>query len=89
MRSRGLTIASAVLGLVGLALVVVESIEAIRRVAFSTLDSVLLYVGLGVFVIAAVMMTAVLSDDAQRPDPPAAGSETQAPEASLEEPASS
>jgi hypothetical protein len=72
MRSRGLIIASAVLGLIGFALVIVESVEALRRIAFSTLDSILLYAGLGAFVMAAVMLTAAMSDVSERAESGAA-----------------
>jgi hypothetical protein len=62
MRSRGLAITAAALGLIGVVLVVLESIEALRSVALSTLNSSLLYVGLGACVIAAVLALANADD---------------------------
>jgi hypothetical protein len=58
MRTRGPAVTAATLGLIGLVLVVIESIQALRGVALSTLDLTLLYVGLGACVIAAAVTLA-------------------------------
>jgi hypothetical protein len=67
MRSRGLAITAAALGVIGLVLVVIESIEALRSVVLSTLDASLLYVGLGACVIAAVLTLANADDPGPAP----------------------
>jgi hypothetical protein len=61
MRGRGLTITPAVLGPIGLALLVFEAVQTLRSVVLGTLGTTLLFVGLGLVLIAAAMSVAVVS----------------------------
>lgn len=76
MRSRGLTITTAALAVVGLALLGFETAEALRSVALGTTGTVLLYLGLGLALIAAGLTVVDLTT---APAPDAAG-ETPVPE---------
>lgn len=61
MSGRGLTIAPVVLAVIGLGLLAFETIQALRSVVIGTVGDVLLYVGVGLFVLAAVLVVVDLS----------------------------
>jgi hypothetical protein len=50
-----------VVGLVGLVLVAFETVQSMRSVAINTLGTTLLFVGVGLFVLAAVMVVVSLT----------------------------
>jgi hypothetical protein len=56
MRGRGLTISTGVLALIGLALLVFESVQAMRGQVLGTVGTTLLFVGLGLIVVAGVLL---------------------------------
>jgi hypothetical protein len=62
---RGLTITPAVLAPIGLALVVFESVQALRSVKLQGLGQVLLFGGLGLLVVAATLVVVSLWIDAE------------------------
>jgi uncharacterized membrane protein len=72
MSGRGLTIAPAVLAIVGLGLLAYESIQALRNVVIGTSGNIVLYVGVGLFVLAAVLVVIDLttSDETTADDIP-------------------
>ena len=80
MQSRALTVTSVVLGAVGLALLAVEAERAMRSVVIGTLGTVLLFVGLGLTVIAAAMVVISLTISPSDPTPPTASTAPAAPE---------
>jgi uncharacterized membrane protein len=65
MSGRALSVAPLVLAVVGLGLLAYETVQALRKVVIGTTGDILLYVGLGLFVIAAVLLVVDLttSDD--------------------------
>jgi hypothetical protein len=68
-----LNLAAAVLGIAGLGLLGFETAEAMRSVAITTVGTTLIFVGLGLFVIAAVIVVVGLTTEPQAafPAPPA------------------
>jgi hypothetical protein len=58
--------AALVVAVVGLALVILESVQTLRSETLGTLGAVALYVGLGLFVIAAAVL---LTDNGSEPAP--------------------
>jgi hypothetical protein len=78
MSGRGLTITTAVLGAVGLALLTFETVQAMRSVVLGTLGIVLLYVGLGLTAVAATLVVISLTT---RPSPDPSASPAAAPAA--------
>jgi hypothetical protein len=67
MTDRRLTAASAVLALVGLGLIGFETIRAFNGDVLGTLGAVLLYVGVGLFVLAAVIVVVDLTTEPSEP----------------------
>jgi hypothetical protein len=72
MRSTGLTITPAILGIIGLGLLGFETVESMRSVAISTLGTTLIFAGLGLFVIAAVLVVVgmMVDEDVTQELPP-------------------
>jgi uncharacterized membrane protein len=66
MSGRTLTVAPLVLAVVGLGLLAYETVQTLRKVVIGTTGDILLYVGVGLFVLAAVLIVVDLmsSEDA-------------------------
>jgi hypothetical protein len=62
---------AAIIGAIGLALVAFETVQAMRSVAIDTLGTTLIFVGVGLFVVSAVLVVVSLTVDADDPSSPA------------------
>jgi uncharacterized membrane protein YhiD involved in acid resistance len=65
VRGRGWTLLSAILAVAGLALVGFETARSLQNKALGTTGAVLIYVGLGLFVVAAILVVVSLVVDAE------------------------
>jgi uncharacterized membrane protein len=61
MTGRTLSVAPLVLAVVGLGLLAYETVQALRKVVIGTTGDILLYVGVGLFVAAAVLLVVDLT----------------------------
>jgi hypothetical protein len=77
MGGRDLTITPLVLGIIGLALLVFEGVQAMRRVVLGAVGTTVLFLGLGLVVIAAVLIVVAMSTDS--------ATEAAAPESGMAE----
>jgi hypothetical protein len=76
MRARGVTITSGVLGLIGLALLVFETVQALRNQVLGTGGTTLLYVGVGLIAIAGVIVALALPTEPSASSASSAGIDT-------------
>jgi uncharacterized membrane protein len=61
MSGRTMSVAPLVLAVIGLGLLAYETVQALRKVVIGTTGDILLYVGVGLFVLAAVLIVVDLT----------------------------
>lgn len=80
MSGRTLTVAPLVLAVVGLGLLAYETVQTLRKVVIGTTGDILLYVGVGLFVLAAVLIVVELTSSEETADDVAPAVGVGAPE---------
>jgi hypothetical protein len=65
----GLSRSAVIIGVIGLALLIFQSVQAMRGVVIGTLGTTILFVGLGLIVVAAVLIALAVSTDSASTDP--------------------
>jgi hypothetical protein len=64
----GLSRSAVIIGVIGLALLIFQSVQAMRGVVIGTLGTTILFVGLGLIVVAAVLIALAVSTDSAPTD---------------------